>query len=245
MKKTIILFFTMSFLAFSQDVAEFPQPTTLVTMPIAGSLEKGSSLTELRLLPDGGLLANLSVGLSSRFMFGLSYGGDKVIGSGEIITQDWLGASVRYRALDETMVLPAFSIGYNSQGGKINETGLGFYLVASKNYEFFGNFGIHVGLSKSLNNIENEENENGEKINLFFGLDKDVNKDFAVIWEYNAGWNNDKIVRLGEFNWGFRWTFAQKLYLELDMADVPLKKSTKLFVDANREFKITFVEYFN
>ena len=239
MKRTIILFLAMSFWAFSQEAAGSPQPTTLVAMPIAGSLDKGSYLTELRLLPSGGLLTNLSVGLSDRFMFGLSYGGDQVIGSGEITPQDWLGTSVRYRALDETMVLPALSIGYNSQGGKINEIGLGFYLVASKNYALFGNFGIHGGLSKSFKEVEND------KINLFFGIDKDINKDFAIIWEYNAGWNNDEIVRLGEFNWGFRWTFAQKLHLELDMANVALEKNTKLFVDANREFKITFVEYFN
>jgi hypothetical protein len=67
MKKIKILFLTffVPTLLFAQE-KRLP-PTDLVDLPTAGTIDRGSYVSSLRIYPNGGLLGTLKVGLSNRF----------------------------------------------------------------------------------------------------------------------------------------------------------------------------------
>ena len=52
----------------------YPPPTTLVSVPSAGTLVRGSYAMQMRVQKNGGLTSSLSVGITDRFQFGLSFG---------------------------------------------------------------------------------------------------------------------------------------------------------------------------
>ena len=58
---------------FGQEVS-YPPPTTLVTMPTAGTLVRGSFALEMRVQKGGGMSTALQVGITDRFQFGSSFG---------------------------------------------------------------------------------------------------------------------------------------------------------------------------
>ena len=51
----------------------YPPPTTLVTIPTAGTLVRGSFSMEMRVQKGGGMSTALQAGITDRFQFGLSY----------------------------------------------------------------------------------------------------------------------------------------------------------------------------
>ena len=53
--------------------------------------------------------------------------------------------------------------------------------MASRNWDALGNLGFHFGINK--NTFEN--NDGDEDVNFFFGLDKEINKSFSLLVEYN------------------------------------------------------------
>ena len=94
-------------------------------------------------------------------------------------------------------------------------------------------------------------------MNLFFGLDKELNRSFSLLMEYNAGLNdsneyiamdeddfplNDITIGKGKgyLNAGLRWNIAQNLLIEVNFKDINLDKDD--FV--NREIKIMYSEKF-
>ena len=58
----------------------YPPPTTLVTIPTAGTLVRGSFSMEMRVQKGGGMSTALQAGITDRFQFGLSYGASNLIG---------------------------------------------------------------------------------------------------------------------------------------------------------------------
>ena len=58
----------------------YPPPTTLVTIPTAGTLVRGSFAMEMRIQKGGGMSTALQAGITDRFQFGLSYGASNLIG---------------------------------------------------------------------------------------------------------------------------------------------------------------------
>lgn len=157
--------------AFGQQM----QPTMLIDTPTAGTLDRGSYDVGLRLYANGGVLGDISVGLSSRLMFGISFGGENIIGEGDIHWNPNPGIHLRYRMIDETIALPAFTVGFNSQGygaylksaKRYTVKSRGFFLVASKNYAFLGDLSFHGGVNYSL-----EKGDGDTDLNFFTGLMK-------------------------------------------------------------------------
>ena len=107
---------------------------------------------------------------------GISYGMHSIIGDGKPVFNTNPGFHVKYRAFDENASRPALLLGINTQGKgeyteiekfdvnndgtiiSINEPikryeqkALGFFISLSKNWNFFGNLGFHIGINK--NNI--------------------------------------------------------------------------------------------
>lgn len=250
MKKVFLpILFLFSLFALSLAQNKMLPPLELVDMPTAGILEKGSYVSSLRLYPAGGLLGGIQIGLSNRLLLGVSFGGENIIGEGKVNWNPEPGLQFIYRIVDENIVLPAITIGYNSQGfGPYNKTtkrynikSRGFYAVGSKNYAFLGDLSFHGGLNYSL------ERDDGDKdLNLFAGVMKSLNQDLNLIAEYDVAINDNDIRSIGEgkgyLNLGVRWLFANRLALQFQFKNILENKENVPY--SNREIKIAYIEYF-
>ena len=122
--------------------------------PTAGLVDKGRGAVEMRMFPEGGLVGQLQAGIMRRLTIGLSFGGEGVIGNDPIDWYPRVEAAARYRVLEESEALPAFAVGYETQGygpragDRYQVKSKGFFVAASKNYvSGFGQFGVHAGIN--------------------------------------------------------------------------------------------------
>jgi len=222
-------------------------PREMINIPTAGSLQKGMVGVNLRLQPQGSLLAGFSAGFVDPLLIILYYGGDNLIGTGKVTWNPQIGIDIRYRIVEETIELPGLAVGFTNQGYGAYLKGRkrylakskGFYLVSSKNYDFLGNFGFHLGANFSL---ENEDNDTD--INFFIGLDKNITSGLSILGEYDFGLNDNEddtfTERKGYLNAGIRWNFLGKFYLEFHFKDI--LDNYKNQNGITREVKIEFVE---
>jgi len=254
MKRTLLLLTLLTAL-WAQSNFQYP-PLYLVSIPTAGTLPKGSYTLELLLQNNGGILPKLGVGLTDHFTIGMSFGVQRFIGEERTeVSKPTPEVQVKYRIFDETESYPALVIGLDTQGrGDYNdEKGLnrydqkawGVYLVSSKNWNLLGDFGLHLGISK--NTWENDDND--EDLDIFFGLDKALNRDFALMVEYDVALNDDQDTTndlgditfgkgQGYLNAGLRWVVAPNLMLELNVNNVTLNHDRADY--SNREVKIMY-----
>jgi hypothetical protein len=122
----------------------------------------------------------------------------------------------------------------------------GLYLAGSKNWQTpLGNIGLHVGANYNFT-----ETDDGDKdISLFAGTDIEINPELALLIEYNAALNENEygaedisISRGGYLNAAVRWTFVDRLHLEIDFNNLLFDEEKVGYF--NRELKITYIEYF-
>ena len=252
--KRIIYYFL--FLSFVLNAQSYPPPSNLITLPTAGTLQRGSFALEMRIQKFGGLTSSISVGLTDRFQLGISYGSANLIGDDSLIWYPKPETNLKYLLIDESETSPGISLGIDTQGlGKFNSDdslmrydtkALGLFAVASKNWVTpLGNLGWHFG--SNYNFVET--NDNDKDVNFFMGFDIEFNPELSMMFEYNAALNennmtskNIAISRGGYLNAGVRWTFVERLHIEIDFNNLMFdKKKVDYF---NREIKITYIEYF-
>ncbi len=258
----LALLLSIGFNAQAQDIKTLPI-NRLIDNPTAGILNRGTWDFDMVLYSNGGVLVGFDVGLLDRLNMGASFGGTNIVSD---VKPEWNQRpelSLKYRVIDESVLWPAFAIGYNSQGhgrwidddvdndgeneNRYEYKGPGFFVVAGKNYILgnFGMLGLHTGV-----NFNSMENDDDRGMNFYVGMDKEVNNELSVLTEYNfglddvdTGLSRDK----GFLNLGVRWTFAERLSIELDFKDV-LKNRRDLegrpVDNIAREIKITYVELF-
>ena len=244
------------FLPFVLNAQSYPPPSSLITLPTAGTLQRGSFALEMRIQKFGGLTSSISVGLTDRFQLGISYGSANLIGDDSLIWYPKPETNLKYLLIDESETSPGISLGIDTQGlGKFNSDdslmrydtkALGLFAVASKNWVTpLGNLGWHFG--SNYNFVET--NDNDKDVNFFMGFDIEFNPELSMMFEYNAALNennmtskNIAISRGGYLNAGIRWTFVERLHIEMDFNNLMFdKKKVDYF---NREIKITYIEYF-
>ena len=244
------------FLSFVLNAQSYPPPSSLITLPTAGTLQRGSFALEMRIQKFGGLTSSISVGLTDRFQLGISYGSANLIGDDSLIWYPKPETNLKYLLIDESETSPGISLGIDTQGlGKFNSDdslmrydtkALGLFAVASKNWVTpLGNLGWHFG--SNYNFVET--NDNDKDVNFFMGFDIEFNPELSIMLEYNAALNennmtskNIAISRGGYLNAGVRWTFVEMLHIEMDFNNLMFdKKKVDYF---NREIKITYIEYF-
>ncbi len=244
------------FLSFVLNAQSYPPPSTLITIPTAGTLQRGSFALEMRIQKFGGLTSSISVGLTDRFQLGISYGSANLIGDDSLIWYPKPETNLKYLLIDESETSPGISLGIDTQGlGKFNSgdslmrydtKALGLFAVASKNWATpLGNLGWHFG--SNYNFVET--NDKDKDVNFFMGFDIEFNPELSIMLEYNAALNennmtskNIAISRGGYLNAGIRWTFVERLHIEMDFNNLMFdKKKVDYF---NREIKITYIEYF-
>jgi len=223
--KRITLFLLLAAVLVTPALAV--QFTEMVDLPTAGTLNRGSYDIHLRMQPMGGLLLGFGFGLFDKLNFGFSYGGNNVIGYGNIDWNPQPGFLIKYRIFDESYYMPAIALGFDNQGfgpwsgSRYMVKSRGFYGAASKNYKFLGTLAFHGGVSYSLEDRHNPDNT----LDAFVGIEKSLNNELWLVAEYDAALN-DKIKdqQFGEgygyLNVGLRWLFSNRLMLEADLRNL-------------------------
>lgn len=249
MKKYIFILVVVTL--STQLLAQTPvtQSLELIDCPTAGTLDRGSFKTALHSYENGGLLGTIQVGISDRIMFGISYGGSNIVGTGPVDWNPKVGVNVRYRIIDETYGMPAFGIGYDGQGrGAYNwdldrflEKSKGAYVVASKSFNFLGFLALHAGLNYSF------EHEDGDKdLDGYVGLEKGINNDLSIFGEYDLAMNDNSVRSIGDgkgyLNAGFRWSFQGKLDINFVWKNILKNNGDRPY--SSREIRLGYTEYF-
>ncbi len=267
----IVLLIFLCNIGWTQIEQPYP-PLNLVSIPTAGTLPRGSFTLESLLITDGGMVPRLSVGFTDNFSFGVSFGVQNLIGGNKpSINKSTPEVQIKYRVFDESEKMPALVYGLDTQGrglyhavdsiftngifdstvtlNRYDQKAWGMYMVMSKNWNFLGNLGLHAGISKSLS-----ENDDGDKdINVFFGIDKELNRSFSLLVEYDAALNdnlgkgeyalNDITFGKGKgyLNAGIRWAISPNLMLEINFNDINQNTEAEY---TNREIKVMYSESF-
>ena len=272
--RTLLLLLPILYnLCLAQVEQPYP-PLNLVSIPTAGTLPRGSFTLESLIIKNGGIVPRLSIGFTDNFTVGVSYGVQNLIGDTKpSINKTTPEVQIKYRIFDESEKMPALVYGLDTQGrgefhkqdsilyisGKSDSTqtlnrydqkAWGMYIVFSKNWNLMGNLGMHAGISKSLS-----ENDDGDKdLNVFFGFDKELNRSFSLLVEYDAALNDNlteddygaiKNITFGRgkgyLNAGVRWAINSNLMLEVNFNDINQNTEAEY---TNREIKVIYSESF-
>ena len=272
--KTFLLILPILYnLCWTQVEQPYP-PLNLVSIPTAGTLPRGSFTLESLIINNGGIVPRLSIGFTDNFTVGMSYGVQNLIGDTKpSINKTTPEVQIKYRIFDESEKMPALVYGLDTQGrgefhkqnsilsisGKLDsiltlnrydQKAWGMYIVFSKNWNLMGNLGMHAGISKSLS-----ENDDGDKdLNVFFGFDKELNRSFSLLVEYDAALNDNmtednygaiKNITFGRgkgyLNAGVRWAISSNLMLEVNFNDINQNTEAEY---TNREIKVMYSESF-
>ncbi len=238
----------------------FSKPVQLIDAPTASILQGGDINTSIRLFEQGGALSSLSVGISNKVMFGISFGGAHIIGSGNVDWNKAPGIHFMYRMIEEDLVMPALVLGFDSQGygpfhDKVDavETldgdqtapsdryavkSKGFFCVVSKGYSSLLKMGLHGGINYSL-----EDSDKDKSPTVFIGMDAMISRDIAFIADYDFAANDDLMRKnnddKGYFNAGVRWAFTDYMFIEFDFKNILASKENKI-TDINRILKIVY-----
>jgi len=218
----------------------------IIDMPTAGILPHGDFALDLQNYTAGGVLTGVTVGLFNRLTFGISYGGEYIIGSQKPDWNDLPGFNLKIRVLDETMSVPAVALGFDSQGKDAYDKELkryaikspGFFIALSKNYLFLGDLSLHGGVNYSLERADADRDPN-----LYVGLEKSIGPYAALEGEYNLGWNDSHNQALGRgrgyLNFALRFSIGDGFSLGLLMKDVLDNQRNVTF--GNRSLSIEYI----
>jgi hypothetical protein len=213
----------------------------MIDFPTAGLPPKGGYYVDADIYGDGGVLFSLGVGFARYFSFGISYGGLRIIGSGDPEMNPQPGVQLKARIVEESYVVPAIVLGFDSQGRGAYIDSLdryllksrGIYAVASKNWDLLGPFSAHGGISYSLE----DDDDNGATIFLgaikTFGdfLDLRGEYDFAI----NDDWtDNPNISKDGILNMSLIWHVNNSFSIGIEARDI--LTGNKVNIDDLREW---------
>lgn len=258
----VLLFLILSSSIFAQEkekvmkvkpVSEFStiQPRKLIDIPTAGLLPRGSFDFDIRVYANGGVVTTIDVGLMRRFMIGVSFGGENIIGEGDANWNPRIEFLAKYRLINESYAFPAFALGYDSQGSGAFDDSLdryvykskGFYAVMSKGYMAAEiPVGFHFGANYSLENADKDKD-----VSVFFGGDAQVSENLGFLAEYDLATNDDQFKEkygqgYGYLNVGIQWIFLNRLQLEFHFRNILLNR--KDISTWGREFRIVYFEMF-
>jgi len=219
----------------------------LIDMPTAGVLEKGVVGVTTEMLPAGVLIAVIEAGVFENVSIGISYGGANLIGSGKVDWYNWPGVTIRARLINETTLIPAIALGFDSQGkGTYDDStdrfvikSPGFFAAVSKNFDFLGYMSLHGTVNYSL-----EGNDGDNFVDLRTGVEKTLGSSFSLLVEYDFAFNDnntDFASGKGYLNTGIRWSPGQGFTVGFDLRDLLSNKSSSNNA-ADRSLKIEFIK---
>lgn len=221
--------------------------THLVDCPTAGVVQKGKYAFALRFFAAGGVSGQLDAGALQRLTISVAYGGERILGDRAIDWYPRLEAGVRYRIVEESAAWPALVAGYETRGygaydgDRYEIKSKGLFLSLSKNYDsVLGQFGIHAGM-----NLTRETSDGDDDLSGWFGADKTVNDDLALLAEADLGRNGDGRPGSGLdhvlVNAGARLQLAPQLILSLFLKDLLTNCDAE---HIERELSVRYTEEF-
>jgi len=203
------------------------EPRYLIDLPTAGILPHGHLAIDMEFYQQDGVLATVSLGAFNRLVLGVSFGGSHIIGTEKPVWNGTPGFSARLRLIEETLVLPAIALGFDSQGkgaylddlNRYEIKSVGFYAVASKNYSVLGYLSIHGGINYSL-----ERADGSDAPDFFVGIEKTLGPFLSGFGEYDLASNDSNTKALGRgrgyLNFGFRVSVGKGFSLGVNLKDV-------------------------
>ncbi len=221
---------------------------SLIDMSTAGILEKGFVGVTSDILPDGVVIMKMEVGVFDNISFGISYGGANIIGAGTPRWYKWPGVNFRFRLINESVTMPAVSLGFDSQGkgeyfdstGRYAIKSSGFYGAVSKNFEFLGYMSLHGTVNYSL-----EGSDGDNFMNLKVGIEKTIGSNLSVIGEYDFAFNDNTTDYFGKgngyLNIGIRLTLSEGFTLGVDLRDLLTNKKWSPS-SADRSIKLEYIK---
>ncbi len=227
-------------------------PRQLVDCPTAATLPRASFDFQVRTSSNGSLVGQTTIGLHRRFMVGMSYGGEKVLGDEKADWYNEMQFMVKYQLITETLYMPAIGIGYEGQGyGRyFNDferymfKSKGFYAVMSKGYRTYKwSSGLHAGVYYSLEDNVDQDDD----VSVFLGTDLQLQNDLLLVAEYDLALSDNRDTERsgkgwGYFNVGIRWIFSERLEIGFDMENLMGNRNdTK---NPTRGLRITYLEFF-
>ena len=243
----LFLIFTFNVLAqgTAGDKAKY-EYRYIIDMPTAGIIEKGIVAVTTDFLPDGVLIQWIEAGVFENVSIGISYGGSNFIGSGNVDWYKWPGVTFRARILNETVFVPAITLGFDSQGKgeyfKDDERyaikAPGFFAAVSKNFELLGYLSLHAETNYSL------EGNDDNYVDLRVGFEKTIGSSFSLVGEYDFAFNDNNSgfgIGRGYFNAGLRWSPGPGFTLGFDMRNL-LDNEPSVSNGVGRAFMIEYLK---
>ncbi|MCP4723829.1 MAG: YjbH domain-containing protein [bacterium] len=262
MKNMLIILFVLFFFFNSadvtaQDVQEQEEaqlsdyvPGDLIDLPVSSVLLHGEYAMGLRIYPNGGVLSSFAVGMLDRIQATVYYGGENLIGEGDVNWNPRIGVDARVRVLEESALTPAISVGLSTQGygGYVDSTNRymrkskGFYIVGSRNYfTLVGDLSVHGGINFSL-----EREDEDKDLSFFFGTSLALWTYGEAILEYDFAINDNEDFSIGKdsgyLNLGVRFYVSDHFKLSFHLTN--LFENTKDDRGFGREIKIEFRDIF-
>lgn len=231
---SLLLTLTLGFAQAPESVTR--EPLRVIDVPTAGINARSDFNADLNIYPNGGISAQMGIGLFRRFMFGVSYGGTNVVGRGKVLENKQPGVLVKYRIWEETEAFPAIAGGYNNQGSgrwikelnRFEYKALGLFAVASKNFGMGENRNLGLHGSVNWNNLEVDDDKG---MDIRVGMDLSLNEELLLLAEYDFAIDDNKdpdplkndFGALGKsngyLNLGIRWAI-ERIYLQFEVKDV-------------------------
>jgi hypothetical protein len=235
---------------YASKGARRPEIRWIMDTPTAGMLPRGSFDLDMRTFSQGGLQATLGIGLMDRFSVGIGYGAASVLTDTMPDYNPRLEFELKFRLLEESPELPAFAVGFSSQGygpydsdkKRYMVKSPGFYGAFSKNFKIYSNpAGLHGGVNYSL------ENEKDSDPDVFIGFNADLGADMMYLAEYDLALNDNKRdgdygLGRGYLNMGLVWYMTDDLSLEFDLRNLLRNRRDASAID--REARLVYVEFF-
>jgi hypothetical protein len=226
-------------------------PRDLIDAPTAGTLPRGCFDIVMRVYNEGGILGKTSIGLSNRLTLGMSYGASGIIADHGTTRNPRIEFNIKLRLINEEYLMPAFAIGFVSQGFGTYLDSLDRYTFKSKGFfgvisrSFFWRswaFGGHIGINYSL---EADVDDDAEPT-LYFGLDARFSYDIGLIAEYDLGLNDDRRSEKyahgrGYLNLGVKWLYSENLELEVILKDLLRNRRSDDVTSFGRELRFTYL----
>ncbi|HUL43982.1 MAG TPA: hypothetical protein VLY03_06455 [Bacteroidota bacterium] len=223
------------------------EPRYLIDLPTAGILPHGHLALDMEFYQQDGVLASVSLGAFDRLVLGISFGGSNLIGTDKPVWNSTPGFVARLRLIEETIILPAIALGFDSQGkgdyrddvSRYAIKSLGFYAVASKNYSVLGYLSIHGGINYSL-----ERADGGDAPDFFVGIEKTLGPFLSSFGEYDLASNDSNEKALGRgrgyLNIGFRASVGKGFSVGMNLKD--LFQNQQQSGIGNRTFMVEYIQ---
>lgn len=227
-------------------------PRQLVDCPTAATMPRASFDFQLRTSANGSVIAQTTIGLHRRFMLGVSYGGEQVIGDGKADWYNDVAFQVKYQLISETVYMPAIAFGFERQGygryfndlERFQYKSKGFYGVASKGYQTYKwASGLHAGVYYSLESDVDKDDD----VSVFFGGDVQLQNDVLLVAEYDLALSDNRDNEHSGKGWGYlniglRWIFSERLEIGFDLENIIDNRNDTS--SPTRGLRITYLEFF-